>query len=165
MYADDLLVFSPCAVGLDELLKICELYAIGHDIIFNYSKCAVMIFRNRDFKHVYTLVISTHLDTKHHMQKLTNILVTLYQLISVTNPTSVARLSIYIIYIYVQENVIARKLYMCTENVKIKLVATYCTCLYTAQLLSNYTKIDIRRTYVAYNNPLRLLFVSVGAAA
>ena len=47
---------------------------------------------------------------------------------------------------------------MCTENVKMKLFTTYSTCLYTAQVWTNYTKSYIRRMYVAYDNAARLLF-------
>ena len=93
MDADDLVVFSPCAVGLDELLKICELYAIEHDI----TRSVLQLCLQTEILSMYNLVISTYLDAKYHiiMQKLTNILVTLYQLFSVTSLTSVARLNTY----------------------------------------------------------------------
>ena len=52
MYADDIVVFSPSAVGLEDLLRVCELFGIEHDIIFNYKKCAVMVFKSHSFRHV-----------------------------------------------------------------------------------------------------------------
>ena len=37
-YADDLSLLSPTFTGLQEMLKICELYANNYDIIFNANK-------------------------------------------------------------------------------------------------------------------------------
>ena len=34
-YADDLSLLSPSFTGLQEMLRLCELYAIDHNIIFN----------------------------------------------------------------------------------------------------------------------------------
>jgi hypothetical protein len=47
MYADDLVVFSPCEEGSAELIEICNKYGCSHDIIFNPLKSAVMIFKSR----------------------------------------------------------------------------------------------------------------------
>ena len=63
MDADDLVVFSPCAVGLDELLKICELYAIEHDI----TRSVLQLCLQTEILSMYTLVISTYLDAKYHI--------------------------------------------------------------------------------------------------
>ena len=37
-YADDLSLLSSTFTGLQEMLKICELYANSYDIIFNAKK-------------------------------------------------------------------------------------------------------------------------------
>ena len=34
-YADDLSLLSPSFTGLKDMLRLCELYAIDHNIIFN----------------------------------------------------------------------------------------------------------------------------------
>ena len=34
MYADDLVLLSPCTVGLSRLLKCCDDYAVSHDIVY-----------------------------------------------------------------------------------------------------------------------------------
>ena len=59
--------------------------------------------------------------------------------------------------IYAQGNVLIRKVYMCTENVKCALFKSYCTSLYTCQLCYNYKSESIRKLCVAYNNVFRLL--------
>ena len=43
MYADDLVLLSPCTVGLSRLLKCCDDYAVSRDIVYNVSKSCVLI--------------------------------------------------------------------------------------------------------------------------
>ena len=50
MYADDLVVLSPSSAGLQQLLDICSVYGLQHDIIFNASKSAVLICRTKEDK-------------------------------------------------------------------------------------------------------------------
>ena len=52
MYADDLVLICPSAVGLAELILICERYGVEHDIKYNPKKSAVMICRNKCIKDV-----------------------------------------------------------------------------------------------------------------
>ena len=50
MYADDLVLLSPSATGLRELLRTCEIrekYSKEHDIIYNSKKSSVLICKNR----------------------------------------------------------------------------------------------------------------------
>ena len=41
-YADELSLFSPSFTGLQEMLRLCELYAIDHNIIFNAKKSQLL---------------------------------------------------------------------------------------------------------------------------
>ena len=43
-YADDLSLLSPSFTGLQEMLRLCELYAIDHNIIFNAKKESIIVF-------------------------------------------------------------------------------------------------------------------------
>ena len=43
-YADDLSLLSPSFTELQEMLKICDLYANNYDIIFNAKKCQLLDF-------------------------------------------------------------------------------------------------------------------------
>ena len=52
MYADDLVLLSPSATGLRELLLACEKYSKEHAIIYNYKKSSVLICKNRATLHV-----------------------------------------------------------------------------------------------------------------
>ena len=46
-YADDLVILSPSAKGLQKLLNICSEYGEEHDIMFNHKKRNVCIFQSK----------------------------------------------------------------------------------------------------------------------
>ena len=46
-YADDLILFSPSAKGLQKLLDICFNYGCDYDIQYNVAKSQVMYFQSR----------------------------------------------------------------------------------------------------------------------
>ena len=45
-YADDLVLLCPTKEGLRQMIKICEKYAIDHDIRFNGKKSQLLVFGN-----------------------------------------------------------------------------------------------------------------------
>ena len=49
-YADDLVLMCPSHRGLQELLVICEKYALEHDIKFNTKKSVVLVRRSKLLK-------------------------------------------------------------------------------------------------------------------
>ena len=60
--------------------------------------------------------------------------------------------------LYAQGNALARRVHICSDNVKVTLFRTYCSSLYTSQLWWKYRVNSIRKLYVAYNNAFRMLF-------
>ena len=153
MYADDIMVFSPSAVGLEDLLRVCELFGIEHDILFNYKKCAVMVFNSHSFRHVCFGHFCLHGQKMENVEKYKYLGHIIYH--DLGDRSDICR---QVKQTYVQGNILARQFYMCTENVKVKLFTTYCTSMYTAQLWTNHTMADIYSMHVAYNNTFRLLF-------
>ena len=59
--------------------------------------------------------------------------------------------------LYARGNMLLRKFYMCSTEVKLTLLRTFCSPIYTAQLWWNYTVASIHNLHVAYNNVFRLL--------
>ena len=47
MYADDLVILSPSVSRLSELMQVCGLYGLNHDIKYNFKKSAVLIFKSK----------------------------------------------------------------------------------------------------------------------
>ena len=58
---------------------------------------------------------------------------------------------------YAQGSALLRKLFMCTESVKITLFRSFCTRLYTCELWLNYRYESLRKLCVAYNNVFRFV--------
>jgi len=50
MYADDLVILSPSVSGLSELMQVCGLYGLNHDIKYNSKKSAVLINKSKYMK-------------------------------------------------------------------------------------------------------------------
>ena len=138
MYADDIMVFSPAAVGLEDLLRVCELFGMEHDIIFNYKKCAVMVFNSHSFRHVCFGHFYLYGQKMENVEKYKYLGHIIYH--DLGDRSDICR---QVKQTYVQGNILARQFYMCTENVKVKLFTTYCTSMYTAQLWTNHTMADI----------------------
>ena len=59
--------------------------------------------------------------------------------------------------LYARGNILLRTFYMCSTEVKLTLLRTFCSPMYTAQLWWNYTVASIHNLHVAYNNVFRLL--------
>ena len=53
-------------------------------------------------------------------------------------------------------NTLLWKVYMCSTEVKLTLLKTFCSPMHTAQLWRNYTVASIHKLYVAYNDVFRL---------
>ena len=49
MFADDICLFSPSLVGLQDLLNTCYNYAQSHKMLFNYNKSFDMLFAPKNF--------------------------------------------------------------------------------------------------------------------
>ena len=51
-YADDIVIFCPTKNALKKMIKICENYALEHDILFNGKKSQLLIFGEMQTQHV-----------------------------------------------------------------------------------------------------------------
>ncbi len=52
MYADDLVLLCPYSKGLATLLKICAIYGIAKDILYNSKKSALLFMSTKDDKNL-----------------------------------------------------------------------------------------------------------------
>ena len=50
MHADDLVILSPSASGLSELIQVCGSYGVNHDFKYNFKKCAVLVCKSKYIK-------------------------------------------------------------------------------------------------------------------
>ena len=152
MYADDLVVFSPCADGLSYLLSKCEMFGINHDIVYNSKKSAILLYRNEALNSVDDTSIRFMLNNQvipivDKVKYLGH-----YLCDNLKDDSDLQRQRR---MLYAQANLLKHRFYMCTEPVKVKLFKTFCYCLYTAPLWWNYTLYSYRKVRVAYNDAFR----------
>ena len=144
LYADDLVVFAPSISGLRELLKVCDVFADSHDIKYNPNKSQVLISRGKFLSGVnippFCLGGSCIPETdtvKYLGHFICN---------TMRDDTDTLRQRR---QLYARANVLARKFYMCTDEVKVLLFRTFCCNLYTCQLWWNFTQTAMRKINVA----------------
>ena len=152
MYADDVVLVAPTALGLCKLLEVCDRFANDHDVMFNSSKSSVLVFRCKLLKNnVYSrfYLKNEEIPVQKDYKYLGHIICD-----DLRDEPDISRQRK---KIYAQGNTIIRKFSMCTESVKTTLFRTYCTSLYTAHLWWNHSHAAINKLYVAYNNIFRFL--------
>lgn len=150
-YADDMVLLSPAAAGLKDLLKICENYAKTHGLTYNVKKTEVMIFKSGSGPKVVPeitlydspLAIVSKFKYLGHMVN-----------DSLKDDDDIERQRR---ALAMRANMLARRFTHCSKQVKITLFASYCQSLYTSQLWYNYTKGMINTFRVQYNNALRAI--------
>ena len=154
MYADDLVVFSPCESGLTDLLRICENFGISHDILYNSKKSAILLFKNqalnclKDKRYLFTLnndVIPIVGKVKYLGHYLCD------------NYKDDEDLKRQCRMLYAQANLLKHRFHMCTVPVKLKLFKTFCYSIYTSSVWWNYNLYAIKKVRIAYNDALRMM--------
>ena len=152
LYADDLVVFAPSISGLRELLKVCDVFADSHDIKYNPNKSQVLISRGKFLSGVTIppfCIGGSCIPETDTVKYLGHFICN-----TMRDDTDILR---QMRQLYARANVLARKFYMCTDEVTITLFRTFCCNLYTCQLWWNFTQAAMRKINVAYNNAFRMI--------
>ena len=152
MYADDLVLISPTAKGLVKLLNICNEFGVTHDIRYNSKKSSVIVFGDqgklRNFWKAFSIgdeIIPVNDKYKYLGQVLTS---------DLKDNSDINR---QIKLFYAQGNILARKFYMCSDEVKKMLFRSYCNSPYGCHLWWRYNQETMRRLTVSFNNAFRIL--------
>ena len=151
MQYDDLVLISPSTAGLCQLLHKCEEFGISHDVKYNATKSAVMIFRSVTLKGCSFpgfKLNGTNLPVIKTYKYLGN-----YISDDLSDDDDINRQRR---TLYVQGNVILRKFNMCSLEVKLTLFRAYCSPMYGVQLWWNYKKSALNRLHIAFHNILAL---------
>ena len=152
LYADDLVVFAPSISGLRELLKVCDVFADSHDIKYNPNKSQVLISRGKFLSGVNIppfCIGGSCIPETDTVKYLGHFICN-----TMRDDTDILRQRR---QLYARANVLARKFYMCTDEVKVLLFRTFCCNLYTCQLWWNFTQTAMRKINVSYNNAFRMI--------
>ena len=122
MYADDTVLVSPSAKGLQRLLRLCEIYADKCDIIFNSKKTKYMCVKPRYMKNLS--VPSVVLNGKNIE------LVSHYKYLGITicdNRQDDEAVASQIRGLYSRGNALIKHFRYCSDDVKTLLFKTYCS--------------------------------------
>ena len=147
-------ILSPSASGLQKLLNICASYAIKHDIIYNVKKTQCMVVPSTKFKLENTPSVFLngaklqYVDSYKYLGMLIHVrnddLDIVGQFKSVIHRT----------------NILMRTFSSCSVEVKLFLFKSYryCSNFYCSHLWYNFTKVQMNKLRITYNNAMRRLF-------
>ena len=141
---------------MTSLLEVCEKFGAENDVLYKPIKSALMVIRAPSDRQLRVPDFSLNgqvLCAKREVKYLGHFIT---DDLSDDRDIERQRRSL-----YAQGNMLIRKLHMCSENVKVRLLklsAHLCTPMYTAaHIWWNYRKCTIRKLYVAFNDVMRML--------
>ena len=140
-YADDLVILSPSAKGLQKLLNICSEYGEEHDIMFNHQKTECMYFpvKGRALINVPKVFLNLHVLRWVTKYKYLGTILT----DDLSDDSNMLRQRG---TCYARCNSLIRNFSSCSLNVKVKLFKTFCCIMYCCQIWSQYKK-DMSESY------------------
>lgn len=150
-YADDMCLLAPSALGLQQLINICEMYGIDHDILYNPVKSKCMTILPSKYK-LCTPTVKLNDVTLAYADSVKYLGVIVTHNFKDDNDISRQLRSL-----YASGNTILRSFAACTVPVKLRLLESYCLNFYCSTLWCDYSKHKINKIRVAYNNVFRKL--------
>ena len=150
-HADDMAILAPCISALQKLLNICHEYAVEHDIIYNDKKSFVMCVKPRSYKLRLPNVFLNgkkmiYVDSIKYLGYIVDS--------QLRNDCDLKR---QLRSIYCKSNMLIRKFYSCSYEVKTTLYRSYCSNFYCTPLWWRYPNDLLCKLKVAFNNGLRKL--------
>jgi len=126
-YADDLCILSISPSGIQTLLNICEKYGSNHDIIYDSKKSLTMLLKPKklkDLKSPSLYVCNNQLDYINNCR---------YLGVKIETYSCKSDMKRQLCKFYANVNMLIRKFYFCSDDVKVFLFKSYCTnpLLYT----------------------------------
>ncbi|XP_063542748.1 uncharacterized protein LOC134751293 [Cydia strobilella] len=147
-----MVLLTPSLGALQNLLGVCERYAVDHGLRYNAKKSEFLIFKAgaKTYEVVPPIALcGTHLNRVKHFKYLGH-----WVTEDLSDNMDIERerraLS-------VRCNMLARRFAKCTREVKLTLFRAYCQCFYTCNLWVNYAQRTYSALRVQYNNAFRAL--------
>ena len=151
-YADDLCLISLSSTGMQQLLNICQNYAMDQQLLYNGSKSYSLCFKSKSIK-------ITQPSFYLNLLKIPIVENCRYLGITISTKNSDLDLKRQMRKIYANTNLLLRKFSKCSVDVKCYLFKTYCSNLYCAPMWFDCTKTALKKLKVAYNNSLRRFMI------
>lgn len=151
-YADDMVLLSPSARGLRELLAVCESYSASHGLTYNVKKCEYIIFKSAGKSPENTLNIQLNKIDVKRVSQCKYLGHWLNDELNDDIDIERERRALAI-----RGNMLARRFHRCNTEVKISLFKAYCQSFYTGSLWVDHTKKSLDTLRIQYNNIFRML--------
>ena len=151
-YADDLVIISPSASALNELLKHCDNFAKDHYFIFSTTKsvCMRILPKNLKLNNCPSIYLGTEklsfVDTFNYLGHTISC--------DFKDDDDMRKEMRKLCY---RGNCLVRTFNFCTNDVKSTLFKSYCYSLYCSSLWSCFKRATFQRLKVNYNNIMRRL--------
>ena len=133
MYADNICLLAPSALGLQKLLDVCYNFSQCNDIVINYLKSVDIVFRPKSYK-LFCPIVSLHLDRLNRISEIK------YLGYILSEDQSVKDIAKQMRTLYIRSNKLLRMFSYCTIDVKMELFRSYCSSLYCCSMWSDYRK-------------------------
>ena len=149
-YADDMCLISISSAGMQELLNVCHSYSIEHSLLYNGNKSYSLCFKPTSIKFERPcFFLGEKIIPKVTQCK--------YLSVIISDHNCDADLKRQMRKFYTNANMLTRKFFKCSVDVKCYLFKTYCSTMYCSAMWFDTTKSAMKKLKVAYNNSLRRL--------
>ena len=152
-YADDSVLIAPTTQALQQLITICEKFAIDVELKYNTKKSFCMFvvpkwLKNVQFPDVY---LNNKCIQYKDVHKYLGVCIsnTLCDGIDIQQQVKAT---------YARGNALISRFRKCDNNVKVKLFKSFCSSFYGCNLWCNYPKYALRKLKSAYGRVFRQLF-------
>ena len=149
-YADDSVLLSPSPQSMQVLLKVCDKFAKDHELQFNIKKSCVQCIRPKWLKdlriptlYLNNLPLSIISEHKYLGMKVCD---------DMKDDVDMHR---QMRCIYSRGNVLVKRFYNCSDNVKITLFKAYCSSFYGLNLWCAFSKKSYKKVKSSYNKMFR----------
>ena len=148
MYADDICLLAPSALGLEKLLDVCYNFSQCNDIVFNSLKSVYMVFKSKEYK-LFGPIVYLHLDRLNRIPETKYLGYLLSE--DQSDDEDIAK---QMRTLYLRSNKLLRMFTSsyCTIDVKMELFRSYCSSLYCCSMWSDYRKASYKKLTVAFKN-------------
>ena len=150
MYADDIVLLSPPAKGMQRLLDNAYAYGCDYDILFNSKKSQLMICDTMKLGYDRHIILGEAPLTVTNSYKYLGHIIT-------DNLSDEADLEDKERGLYRRCNALLRTFHFCSDEVKNKLFTCYCNNVYLCSLWVKFRKSAMHHFIVSYNNAFRIL--------
>ena len=154
IYADDICLLAPSAIGLQQMLDVCLNFSICNDIIFNPVKSVCIAFQPKKSK-LFCPNVTLDNNVLEYIGR-TKYLGFMFNSNGQDDEDMLRQMR----NLYIRSNKLLRTFHYCSSDVKLELFKSYCTSFYCCYLWTAYKKSTFDTGYLSYIGSLAWNYIS-----